>query len=315
VRASVVIPSHNRPDLVVRTVRSAVSQTVPRSVFEVLVVDDGSTPPVTEAFRGGRLPEGVRILRSEENVGRAAARNLGIRAARGEVVIMLDDDIEVVPGLVAAHLEVHASNPRAVALGKILVARELGRDPYHRYLDTRGVEKVRPGDVIPSRYFVTGNSSVPKAGMDEVGLFDESFSLYGGEDTDLGLRLGKAGYEFRYAGDAVGYHLDVVDIDRTCRRLAAYGREALPRVVARHPELKTELALDILDPPRWGREAAVRSLRRALFQASLRPRVFRLARGLARMGFLGKALFPVYDYLRAYSYMTGYAEAVRGEDR
>lgn len=312
--ASVVIPSYNRPSLVLRTVRSVVIQNVSAGDFEVIVVDDHSDPPVTEAFRGWRLPDRVRVIRCEQNMGRAGARNVGIQAARGDILVMLDDDIEVVPSFLEAHLTVHGAHERAVVLGKVLAAPELGRSAFFRYLDSRGPEKIRRGRPVPSKYFVTGNSSVQRSVFDEMGSFDEAFNVYGGEDTELGIRLGKAGFEFRYAPEALGYHLEIVDIDRLCERLVAYGREALPRMVVQHPELKSLLSLDVLDPPDWGSEPVGRSLKRLLFQAMLKPGTFRFARRLADANMPGRVLYPVFDYLRAYSYMTGYLEGLeRGE--
>jgi GT2 family glycosyltransferase len=306
VQASIIIPSYNRPDLIVRTARSVAVQTVPRGEYEVIVVDDHSTPPVSEAFHGRQLPPGVRIVRCEENLGRAAARNVGVRAARGDVVVMLDDDMEVVRHFLEAHLREHERNPDAVVLGKIEAAPELGGHPFLRYLNSRGPEKVPDGQPVPSKYFVTGNSSVRRSRLEKVGLFDEEFHLYGGEDTELGIRLGKAGCVFLYAPDALAHHLHVVNLDQLCERLEAYGEHALPGMLEKHPELKELLSLDILDPPRWGQEAPARSFRRALFQATLRPASYRLARSLARVTWLGRMLYPVYDYLRAYSYMTGF---------
>jgi len=313
-RVSIVVPSYNRPGLIVRTVHSLGVQSLPAADYEIVVVDDHSDPPVAEAFSGHRLGKNVRIIRCDRNRGRAAARNRGIEVSSGDVVVMLDDDMEVVPGFLEAHLRIHAGGDRRVVLGRIAAAPELGDDPFLRYLDSRGPEKVPPGKPVPSKYFVTGNCSLARSAFERVGSFDESFDLYGGEDTELGIRLGKAGFRFFYEPLALAYHLDVADLDRLCRRLETYGRDALPRMVKRHPELKTLLSLDILDPPRWGREAPGRSLKRALFQASLRAGGFGAARALARAEFLGRALYPVYDYLRAYSYMTGYLEArVKGE--
>ncbi len=308
-RVSVIVPSFNRPDLIVRTVRGLIVQSLPLDEYEVLVVDDHSDPPVTDAFFGHRLPRSVKIIRSDENRGRAAARNMGIQAATGRVVVMLDDDMEVVPEFLEAHLRIHDAREKAVVLGKIAAAPELGRAPFLRYLDSRGPEKIPRGEAIPAKYFVTGNVSVPRSALEKVGGFDEGFSLYGGEDTELGMRLGKAGYVFLYAPDALAHHLHIVGIDRLCERLSAYGRNGLPGMVERHPELKALLSLDILDPPRWGSEPLGSSLRRWFFQASLRPGVFRAARVLTRATPLGRALYPVYDYLRAYAYMTGYRDA------
>jgi glycosyltransferase involved in cell wall biosynthesis len=90
---SVIIPTHNRPDLVVRAIRSVHAQTAPAQ--EVIVIDDASAPALTlpEDLCDGR----TRIIRHERSVGGAAARNTGLRDAKTEIVAFLDDDDEWLP--------------------------------------------------------------------------------------------------------------------------------------------------------------------------------------------------------------------------
>jgi len=104
---SVIVPTHNRPALLRRAVTSALAQTWDR--IEVVVVDDGSTdatPEVTaELLAGDRR---VRSLRNDTPAGGSAARNLGLDAAAGDVVALLDDDDEWLPAKVErqlAHLD------------------------------------------------------------------------------------------------------------------------------------------------------------------------------------------------------------------
>ncbi|MCX7595406.1 MAG: glycosyltransferase, partial [Fischerella sp.] len=87
---SIIIPTHNRPHLVGRAVKSALEQTV--EDFEVIVVDDGSTQP-PELPSDRRL----RLLRHEQSRGGAAARNTGTEAACGRWVTYLDDDDLLLP--------------------------------------------------------------------------------------------------------------------------------------------------------------------------------------------------------------------------
>lgn len=86
---SVVIPTHNRADVVLRAVQSALDQTL--ADIEVIVVDDGSSDGTREKFETTTHPR-VRYLRHEQARGAPAARNTGTRAARGEWVAFLDDD-------------------------------------------------------------------------------------------------------------------------------------------------------------------------------------------------------------------------------
>jgi glycosyltransferase involved in cell wall biosynthesis len=86
---SVVIPTHNRRDLLLLTLRSVLQQ---RGVdFDVVVVDDGSTDGTTEVVRSMGDPR-IRVLRHDAPQGVATARNAGARAASGYWIALLDDD-------------------------------------------------------------------------------------------------------------------------------------------------------------------------------------------------------------------------------
>lgn len=95
-RISVVIPSHNRPDLLLKAVRSVFGQTV--LPYELIVVDDGSEPPVTDDIFAS-APPGLktRLFRHSTARGAPAARNLGIQRAEAEWIAFLDDDDRFMP--------------------------------------------------------------------------------------------------------------------------------------------------------------------------------------------------------------------------
>src|SRR4051794_19503775 len=116
-KLSVVIATHNRHSLLVRLLRQLAEQTLAVADFEVCVVDDGSTEPVENALRGIGLPYALRIAR-QPNAGAAAARHTGVLMAAGEVLVIVDDDMQVGPHFLARHLNAHAAG-RRVALGRI----------------------------------------------------------------------------------------------------------------------------------------------------------------------------------------------------
>ncbi len=94
---SVIIPTHNRPQLVALAVQSALNQTYEN--LEVLVVDDASDEPVA-------LPDHprLRVIRLDEGVGGAGARNIGTQSARGRWITYLDDDDRLLPDMVKVSL-------------------------------------------------------------------------------------------------------------------------------------------------------------------------------------------------------------------
>jgi glycosyltransferase involved in cell wall biosynthesis len=95
---SIVIPAYNRESEIVRAVNSCLVQSF--ADFEVVVVDDGSTDGTAAAVEGIQDPR-IVLIRHEQNKGVCSARNTGIEYSRGEWVIYLDSDDELVPGILA----------------------------------------------------------------------------------------------------------------------------------------------------------------------------------------------------------------------
>jgi glycosyltransferase involved in cell wall biosynthesis len=87
---SVAIPAHNRPAFLLEALRSVANQTYQE--FEVVVVDDGSTPPIPLSALQEVLQHRVRLHRHDSAQGVPSAKNAGIRLARGEIILLLDDD-------------------------------------------------------------------------------------------------------------------------------------------------------------------------------------------------------------------------------
>jgi glycosyltransferase involved in cell wall biosynthesis len=107
-RVSIVIPTYNRASIVRRAIDSVLAQTF--DDLEILVVDDGSTDDTRAALAG--YPERVRAIH-QENGGPAAARNHGMRLARGEYIGFLDSDDAYLPRNVEAHLRRFEECPEA----------------------------------------------------------------------------------------------------------------------------------------------------------------------------------------------------------
>ena len=238
IKASVVIPTYNRSGILRKTLHAITEQSLPLSEYEVVLVDDGSTDG-TEAMVKAEFPE-VRYIR-QANQGRSVARNTGIRAAQGEVIIFIDSDIVVNLGFVEAHLRDHVRAERAIVNG-IVVNTSNFDDPTS--------EPYKLSDRSRAS-FATGNSSVRKKFLLEAGLFDEDFNQYGWEDLELGHRLFDLGLEKIKAVDAVGYHynppVSMDELPNMLRKERERGKMAL-LFLAKSPTMHTR-ATTLLAPP------------------------------------------------------------------
>lgn len=195
-RLSVVVPTYNRSQVLRVCLRALAAQTLPPERFEVLVVDDGSTDDTEAVVRSFEGMLSVHHLRQPANRGRAAARNLGIGKATGDVVVFVDSDVFPVPGFLAAHAEIHARWHRAVGRGPLLLTAHLD-DPFTK----------PPLVPDPSPGFLdTANASVRREHLLASGGFDEGFRHYGWEDVDLGLRLRRMRLRRVFSRRALAYH-------------------------------------------------------------------------------------------------------------
>lgn len=264
-KLSVVIPTMNKRALLARTLDALLIQDPGTDAWEVVVVNDGSTDD-TAAFlaeQAERHPR-LQVVSPPHNVGRARARNLGWRAAQGQWVLFLDDDILAPAGLLRAHLDTLAGDELAGTIGPAITAPDIVDAPHFHYIDTRGVAKL-PAGPAPGKYFVTQNAAVPRAALAEAGGFDEGYSAYGFEDMDLGFCLEDVGVRFRCLPRPVPHHIhhhtlaDYLDKKRLC------GQSSLKRLARRHPHRLREMRLHLLlDPPGDEPAAGVRLLRWAL---------------------------------------------------
>lgn len=260
---SVIVPTHDAQQLLAAVLASLGTQSFPRDRAEIIVVDDGSPDRSEAALRryDGALP--LKSILLETHVGRARARNAGIRRAQGDLVVFLDDDMTVGAEFLSAHAEFQRLHPGEVAIGDIRFGPQIVASAITRYIESRGAQRFADGEPLPFKCFVTGNSSVQRQRLLEVGLFDERFEAYGGEDLELGYRLHGAGARFRLCAAAGSLHHRVRPLRQTSELMYAYGRRSLPLLLEKHPELSRLLRLDFLhasrlSPRRWALELALK---------------------------------------------------------
>lgn len=210
---SAVVVNFNGRGCVLEAVESLVAQDLPE--IEVLVVDNGSTDG-SDADLERRFGARVRLIRAGRNLGFGGGNNLAIREARGDYLLLLNSDAVATPGFAREMVAAAEADPRVgMVAAKVLdhaqrdVLDTVGHLLYPDGLNRgRGRLERDQGqyDACRTALFPSGAAALYRRRMlDEVGLFDESFFLYG-EDADLGLRGRLAGWECALAPRAVAYH-------------------------------------------------------------------------------------------------------------
>jgi len=302
---SVLIPSHERRDALRRALTSLAGQRT-ESEFEVVVSVDGSTDGTLEMLAAFPAPYELRVVTGRRR-GRAGALNAALREARGALIVILDDDMEVGETFVESHRRNHTPSSRLAVLGAVPVDVRPGDPQVARYIARRfGDHMVRladPAHVFVTRDFYSGNVSLPASALREIGGFDESFTVYGNEDVELALRLRAIGVTLRFDAEARAsqhYEKQFVGLfDDT----TAKGRTAV-LLARKHPDVFHELQL--ASPNDASR--AWLALRAVLLALTRRipttQRAFRSAAALAeRIGLSRQPLF--YRAALDYAFWSG----------
>jgi len=211
---SVIIPNWNGSAHLPVCLRALRRQTYPADCFEIILVDNASTDG-SPALVARDYPE-VRILLLERNVGLTGAGNAGIRAARGHVLVMLNNDTEAHPRWLEALAQALMAHPEAgMAASKLLLFDR--RDVIHSAGDfyrtdgipgNRGVWERDDGRFDQSEYVFGacgGAAAYRRTMLNDIGLFDEDLFMYC-EDVDLNWRAQLAGYRCVFAPEAIVYH-------------------------------------------------------------------------------------------------------------
>ncbi len=229
---SIIIATKNRSDFLARALDSLAAQ-VDAPAFETIVVDNGSTDD-TQAMLAARSDRDALKLTviAEPIANRGKARNRGIAAATGDLVLFIDDDVVLPPGFAAAHAKAQDRVFPYVVSGPIINVRSYDERP-------------EPTPVnFSNAFFCTCNVSVPRNSLNAVGGFDEQFDLYGWEDTELGLRLRSFDVRRDFAWDAYLWHIkpaQVETLDIALQKTIEKARMAA-RFVKKAPTIRAKLA-------------------------------------------------------------------------
>ena len=251
---SVIIPTYNRKGVLTQCLEALARQSVAPETFEVIVVDDGSTDDTEQFCRDFQAAFPFQYLR-QLNAGAGAARRRGVQHARGEYLVLINDDTISAPDLLAEHRKAHqgCANDRQAVLGDFCFPPAAQDRALTRFLIASPFffpqATLRPGTYWEYTYVVTCNLSIKREAVLAVGSFDPHFRV--AEDSDLGLRLSRRGFCVRYMPEAQAIHQHLpFTVPDLIRRAGVYGETQLP-FLRKHPALLGDGAtfFGMLDEP------------------------------------------------------------------
>lgn len=259
---SVVIPTYNRLDMLVR-VLDALERQIDAPPFEVIVINDGSTDDTERAMAQRR---GI-TFRTQPNGGPGRARNHGVTLATGKFVIFIGDDTVPEPRFLAEHARVHresGDDPLVACLGYTGWPKSERVTAFMDYINDYGLQfgykLIRHGDVVPFNFFYTSNISIDREVL-AAHPFDTTFPSAAWEDIELAYRLDAKGLKIRYNEQAVTRHYHPMTIDSFSRRQYTVGKSGAI-FYRKHPELGHFLGVHELETRALADEPGIAKLRR-----------------------------------------------------
>jgi O-antigen biosynthesis protein len=237
---SVITPTYNRRTVLAQCLDALARQSVRPEMFEVIVVDDGSTDE-TEQFCHNFQPNYSFQYLRQLNAGAGAPRRRGVQHACGDYLALFNDDTIAAPELLAEHWKAHQARTgvRQCVLGDFrfpltaqdrALTRFLTQSPFFFPQAT-----LQAGEYWEYTYVVTCNLSVKRDAVLSAGSFDAQFRV--AEDSDLGLRLSCKGFCVRYVPEAQAIHQHLpFTIPDLIRRATTYGANQLA-FLRKHPAL------------------------------------------------------------------------------
>ena len=200
-----------------RSLDSFLDQTLPRTAYEIVVIDDGSTDDTPQLLEAYAERHQVRWFRTAP-AGQSAATNRGIVESRGTISMLSAADIIAEHDLLQRHLEIQQrASVETGVLGFLPYHPEVPLTPFMDYVTREGTQfgyaQIGDPSDVPFSFNYAPNLSFSRRALCDVGLFDEQFT-FGMQDIELGVRLAYHGVRLVFDERAIGWHLHALDFDR-----------------------------------------------------------------------------------------------------
>jgi len=231
-KISVIIPTFNRKEVLLRTLEGYQNQTIDPQRFQLIVVDDGSNDGTYEQLQQlSHLKYQLKIFR-QKNSGPNSARQLGLSHADFSLVLITGDDMVPQANFLEEHLSYHHKYPDSnfAVLGFIDWHPDVKLDSFKKYITEEdgyqfGFNLIQNKKIVSYQFFYTSNISLKKEFIDQFNyLFDPDFTYPAYDDIELGFRLFERGLQIVYNKKAIVYHLHDITVESFGQRTYQAGK-------------------------------------------------------------------------------------------
>ena len=249
IKISACIATWKRADKLKDIIFLLEDQTLPKSEYEIVVVDSKSPDHTNQTIKKlQKRFDNIVYIEDADNV-LAAKRNAGVYNANGEVIVFMDDDVYPTRGFLEAHYNANQKPSNTFFCGQIrFPTDDIERSNYYYFRDQQHLKEKDVGRELSFNNIVVMNLSFRKEYYDVTGEVDERFIGYGCEDIEFGWRVKRAGFHIKYLPEALAIHREdssnIVEYGNKLYKSGLYGNRILKAVSPdAHAALKGRYAL------------------------------------------------------------------------
>ena len=243
----IIVPCYNVENIIFKCIKSLLLQSYDKNKIKIYLVNDGSTDKTGEILDSFSNESQITIIHNNNNMSQAYTRNVGITKGNGEVICFLDSDMLVKTNWVDAHINTLSNKKIVGVVGDQEAPKDKKETSFDRYLynKRRGARNFNEKLPISFQYFLFSNASLKRSVLNTINLFDEEFKNYGGEDTDLAIRIWeKYPNSLRFSRSAVCENHGEENLEKFCIKMFQYGKTNIHLLIKKHPIYNKELGFN-----------------------------------------------------------------------
>ena len=242
---SIIIPCYNSEKTISKCLKSifnSISNCNTIYDFKIIIVNDGSSDKTVSIINQF---DNIKIINHNKNLGLSSARNSGIKATDSKYIIFIDSDIILSSNWISDMTEaMNQYDDIAGITGNLESADKNNISVLDQYLfgKYRGIKVININQPLDYRAFVFSNTIIKRAVLNKVGIFDGALKNYGGEDTELAIRIHK---EFptamRKLATVTAYHITHKTVQEHLAHMFEYGKYNFHKIIQKHPTYRNDL--------------------------------------------------------------------------